>query len=97
MSHNRGKKRRAQRLELIALIKGEQNKRRSDGRKRKPEMRPWEDRVYEDWSVTAEPRVVPLVLLNLQEVEAAGHKGGIESPPPSAKDRRSSQAHARPT
>ena len=69
MSHNKGRKGRAQHLEFLALLKGEQAKRRSDGRKRKPEMGPWEDRVYPDMSVTAEPPVVPLARIEHHDDE----------------------------
>ena len=60
MGHNRGRTTKRRQMIVAELTKAEKNKRRSDGRKRKPEMHAWEDRVFDDWSVTAEPPTVPL-------------------------------------
>jgi hypothetical protein len=59
----------ADRTEAMALLKGEQNKRRSDGRKRKPEMGPWRDVTFPDGSVVAEPPTVELVRIEHHDDE----------------------------
>ena len=67
---NRGKISKRRALIGAELTRAESNKRRSDGRKRKPEMGPWRDVTFADGSVCAEPPVVPLiVVLNLHDVE----------------------------